>query len=168
MLPRTMSGFVRPIQCATLLMALVAGAGCGGSTTAPAEPPRLTQATFVLKANSLCRRYGTEIKGIGRRVAFLFRRRRFEDAVLALGEVRRPGRMMVYQLALLKPPRRLEGRFRGFIRLENKQLAYIRGLYLKLSEYDFGPTRVLLARSRRTSKRANRLARSIGLRVCAG
>ena len=166
MLLTTMGGRVRAIQRATLLVAVVVSAGCGGSTTAPAAPTRLTQATFVLKADSLCRRYGTEIKGIGTRVAFLFRRRRFEDAVLAVGEVRRPGRMMVYQLSLLKPPRRLENRFRGYIRLENKQLAYVRGLYLTLSEYDFGQAQVLLARSRRTSKRADRLARSIGLRVC--
>jgi hypothetical protein len=162
-----MTDFVRPIQCATLLLAVVAGAGCGASSTAPVEPARLTQASFALKANFLCRTYGRQIKGIGRRVSAKLRHRNFEAAVLALAEIRRPYRTLLFQLSLLRPPLRAEPRFRQLIRLGNKQQAYLHGVYVTLSTYDFVQARTLLSRLYRVGRRSDALSRSLGLRICA-
>jgi hypothetical protein len=162
-----MGDFVRPVRTVAVLVAVVAGAGCGGSATAPSEPTRLTQASFALKANYLCRTYGRQIKGIGKRINAKLKRRNFEAAVLALEEARRPYRTLLFQLSLLRPPLRAERRFRQLIRLGNKQQAYLHGVYVTLSIYDFAQARTLLSRLNRVGRRSDALSRSLGLHICA-
>ncbi|MDP9232510.1 MAG: hypothetical protein M3O73_07040 [Actinomycetota bacterium] len=162
-----MGDFVRPVRTVTVLVAVVAGAGCGGSSTAPSEATRLTQASFALKANYLCRTYGRQIKGIGKRINAKLKRRNFEAAVLALEEARRPYRTLLFQLSLLRPPLRQERRFRQLIRLGNKEQAYLHGVYVTLSTYDFAQARTLLSRLNRVGRRSDALSRSLGLRICA-
>ena len=162
-----MGDFVRPVRTVTVLVAVVAGAGCGGSSAAPAEPARLTQASFALKANYLCRTYGRQIKGIGKRINAKLKHRNFEAAVLALEEARRPYRTMLFQLSLLRPPLRAERLFRQLIRLGNEQQAYLHGVYVTLSIYDFPQARTLLRRLNRVERRSDALSRSLGLRICA-
>ena len=163
--PRDVVGLV--LWATLLVVAVVATTGCGGPAAAPAEPSRLTQASFALKANFLCRTYGRQIKGIGRRINALLKRRRFEAAVLAIEEGRQPYRTMLFQLSLLRPPLREERRFRQLIRLGNKQQAYLHGVYLTLSTYDFAQARALLKRLYRVGRRSDALSRSLGLRICA-
>jgi len=120
-----------------------------------------------LKANYLCRTYGRQIKGIGKRINAKLKRRNFEAAVLALEEARRPYRTMLFQLSLLRPPLREERPFRQLIRLGSKQQAYLHGVYVTLSIYDFAQARTLLSRLNRVGRRSDALSRSLGLRVCA-
>jgi hypothetical protein len=121
----------------------------------------------VLKANYLCRTYGRQIKGIGRRINAKLKHRNFESAVLALEEARKPYRTLLFQLSQLRPPLHEERRFRQLIRLGNKEQAYLHGVYVTLSIYDFPQARTLLRRLNRVGRRSDALSRSLGLRICA-
>ena len=140
---------------AAVLAGLLA-AGCGGGSG------RLSQADYAKQADAICSKYNRKIVALGRpKSPALAEIARFADRALA---VEHKGNA---ELEGLKPPKSEEKTARKWIAQNDVVAKAVGDLRDAAKKNDRAALGAALRRGNSANKVANRLARQLGLRVCA-